>query len=328
MCVSQARIARDAGIKDVWSLDMSEFQPYNLNQAWDLLSTYIEQKRRNAPSRLQKYPEAFETWGLITQLYDAYKANTVHSEPYKQIAKILSRTPMPHTFAGVYNDEGYKILLQDLLVYINKELEMSLSIEPHAEQGKEKRAKTGVLDAGDIERIQKWPHCCTIIENFMQTIVEPAWKDMEELTHVEKWRDKVYYSKDPQSNIKEEPLNPIDYFEYWASVLMWGVYPETMENLYNEISYTPNNPSVPSPGGSSTPDWTFAVYVLRWMVIHDPTVSEENRDAYKTVPLSLELIDKIERLYSETAPDANEFLGEGGLGSLLARLKQLNAQIV
>ena len=119
--------------------------------------------------------------------------------------------------------------------------------------------------------------------NFMQTIVVPAWKDMEELTHVQKWRDKVVYSKDPQSNIKEEPLNPIDAFEYWANV-MCDVFPETMENLYNEISYTPNNPSVPSPGGSIEPDWTFAVHVLRWMVIHDPTVSESQRDLTRQFP--------------------------------------------
>jgi hypothetical protein len=35
------------------------------------------------------------------------------------------------------------------------------------------------LDASAIERIQKWPHCCRVLENFMLTIVEPAWKDME-----------------------------------------------------------------------------------------------------------------------------------------------------
>ena len=179
------------------------------------------------------------------------------------------------------------------------------------------------LDASAIERIQRWPHCCRILENFMKTIVEPAWKDMEELTHVQKWRDKVVYSKDPQSNIKEEPLNPIDYFEYWGSDLMWRVYPATMENLYNEISYTPNNPSVPSPPGSTTPDWAFAVYVLRWMVIHDPTVSESQRDAYKTEKLSVGLIDDIERLYSDMERDTNEFLREGGLRSLLVQLKQL-----
>jgi hypothetical protein len=173
------------------------------------------------------------------------------------------------------------------------------------EQGRDKRVKTGGLAAGDIERIQKWPHCCRVLENFMETIVEPKWKDMEELEHVQKWRDQVYYSKDPQNNIKEEPRNPIDAFEYWASVLMWNVYPETMKNLQNVITYTPNNLSVPSPPGSIMPDWTFAVYVLRWMVIHDPMVSESVRDVYETVPLSVGLIDDIERLYSDTAHDAN-----------------------
>lgn len=179
------------------------------------------------------------------------------------------------------------------------------------------------LDASAIERIQRWPHCCRILENFMKTIVEPAWKGREELTHVEKWRDQVYYSKDPQSNIKEEPLNPIDYFEYWASVIMWDVYPETMKKLYNEISYTPNNPSVPSPPGSEMPDWSFAVHVLRWMVIHDPRVNESLRDAYKTEKLSVGLIDDIEWMYSDMENDANAFLREGGLRSLLVHLKQL-----
>jgi hypothetical protein len=174
------------------------------------------------------------------------------------------------------------------------------------EQGKDKRVKTGGLAAGDIERIQRWPHCCAIIENFMKTIVEPAWKDMEELIYVERWRDQVYYSKD----INEEPRNPIDAFEYWASV-MSDVFPETMKNLQDAIAYTPNKPSVPSPPGSTTSDWAFAVYVLRWMVIHDPAVSESLRDAYKTEKLSVGLIDNIERLYSDMEHDANEFLRDG-----------------
>ncbi len=178
------------------------------------------------------------------------------------------------------------------------------------------------LDASAIERIQRWPHCCRILENFMKTIVEPAWKDMEELTHVEKWRDQVYYSQDPQNNINEDPCNPIDAFEYWTN-LMSDVYPETMKNLQDAIAYTPNNPSVPSPPGSTTPDWAFAVYVLRWMVIHDPTVSESLRDAYKTEKLSVGLIDDIEWLYRDMEHDANEFLREGGLTSLLVQLKQM-----
>ena len=94
-------------------------------------------------------------------------------------------------------------------------------------------------------------------------------------------------------------------------------------NLHNAIAYTPNNPSVPSPPGSTMPDWAFAVYVLRWMVIHDPVVSESVRDAYKTEKLSVGLIDDIERLYSDMDHDVNEFLREGGLRSLLVQLKQM-----
>ena len=35
-------------------------------------------------------------------------------------------------------------------------------------------SKMGELDAGEIERIQKWTHYCRILENFMWTIVEPT----------------------------------------------------------------------------------------------------------------------------------------------------------
>ena len=454
---------------------------HNLREAWDVLLVYTHRNYGNLDMLKQKYPEAFATWGLITQVHDAYEQGTAQSELQKQIAEILSRADMPELFDGFY-DDGDKIFLKDILLYINRELRLyldralrmsfplcvevlvklyarlelgsygrniwernlrqyredkdsvkmmtvvakqlnfwakmqsfswgvhecrekylgsikspdgevdwtrcawlvwcelklqqiyaftpdileqmeewlrereeqvdreanntthevltraagKLRASSPAEQGKDKlwassraeklknkRARKRELDAGDIERIQKWPHCCTILENFMKTIVEPAWKDMEEVTHVEKWTDQVTYSKDPQNNIKEEPVNPIDAFEYWANVLMWDVYPETMENLYNEISYTPNNPSVPSPPGSTTPDWTFAVYVLRWMVVHDPMVSESVRDAYKTEQLSVGLIDDIERLYSDMDHDVNEFLREGGLRSLLVQLKQL-----
>ncbi len=161
-------------------------------------------------------------------------------------------------FNGYYNDEGHRVRLVDILNYIKDLIDIppqtthdllrraagKLNPSTPPEQGKGKRAKTGGLTAGDIERIQKWPHCCRVLENFMKTIVEAAWQGMEELTHVDKWRDQVYYSQDPANHIKEEPRNPIDAFEYWASVLMWNVYPETMKNLQKAIAYTPNNPSV------------------------------------------------------------------------------------
>ena len=107
-------------------MDVSEFEPENLHEAWELLAGYIENRRKFAPSLQQKYRESFETWGLITQLYDAYQANTVQSELQKQIAAILSRAPMQQLFESDYNAGGHKIYLKDLLVYINRELEMSL----------------------------------------------------------------------------------------------------------------------------------------------------------------------------------------------------------
>ena len=60
------------------------------------------------------------------------------------------------------------------------------------------------MDATAIERIQKWPQCCRILENFMGTIVEPAWRDLENTDYVLKWRLQVHYSKDPVNYIKEK----------------------------------------------------------------------------------------------------------------------------
>ena len=137
----------------------------------------------------------------------------------------------------------------------------------------------------------------------------------------------MHYSKDPVNYIKEKLLNPIDAFEYWAGV-MSKVRPGMMQMLYTQLEYRPNETHVPSPPSNMKQDWTFAVHVLRWMVIHDPTVSEALRDAYKTVPLSVGLIDDIERLCSDMAHGTNEFLRDIspvdiGVRSLLAQLKQL-----
>ena len=103
---------------------MSEFQPQNLQNAWDILAYYIKRKRRNADSLHTKFPEAFETWGLIIQLYEAH-GETVPSDLKKQIAAILSRAKMPGIFDGVHNDDMEKIYLNDLLLYISGELHIS-----------------------------------------------------------------------------------------------------------------------------------------------------------------------------------------------------------
>ena len=178
------------------------------------------------------------------------------------------------------------------------------------------------LDASAIERIQRWSHCCRVLENFMKTIVEPAWRGLEKTDYIQKWRMLVHYSKDPVNHTKEKLLNPIDAFEYWAGQ-MWKIRPGMVQMLYDQLEYTSDLPHVPSTPHSKMTDWTFAVHVLRWMVIHDPMVSESLRDAYKTEKLSVGLIDDIEWMYSDMEHDANEFLREGGLKSLLVQLKQL-----
>ena len=58
-------------------MDVSEFEPENLHEAWQVLAAYIDKKRRYAPDLQQFNPQSFETWGLITQLYDVYQANTM-----------------------------------------------------------------------------------------------------------------------------------------------------------------------------------------------------------------------------------------------------------
>ena len=103
---------------------MSEFQPQNLQNAWDILADYIKRKRRYTDRLRTNFPEAFETWGLIIQLYEAY-GETVQSDLKKQIVAILSRAKMPGKFDGVYNDDMEKIYLNDLLLYISGELHIS-----------------------------------------------------------------------------------------------------------------------------------------------------------------------------------------------------------
>lgn len=106
---------------------MPEFQPENLQNAWDILADYIKYTRRNSEILRDTYPESVVTWGLIQQLYDAYKAMTVQSDLKKQIAAILSRAEMPYLLDGIYNDDFEKIYLKDLLLYISGELHISSS---------------------------------------------------------------------------------------------------------------------------------------------------------------------------------------------------------
>jgi hypothetical protein len=77
---------------------------HNLREAWYVLDEYIKKNRGNTDMLQQKYPEAFETWGLITRVYYAYEVNTVQSELQKRIAEILSRGGMPELFDGFYDD--------------------------------------------------------------------------------------------------------------------------------------------------------------------------------------------------------------------------------
>ena len=82
----------------------------------DILADYIKYNRRNSEILQENHPEALETWGLIKQLYDAYKAKTVQSDLKKQIVAILSKASVPRLVDGVYNDDGHKIYLKDLLL--------------------------------------------------------------------------------------------------------------------------------------------------------------------------------------------------------------------
>ena len=56
---------------------MSEFQPENLHEAWELLAyKYIQTKGSYTEELQKRNPEAFETWKLITRLYDTYEADS------------------------------------------------------------------------------------------------------------------------------------------------------------------------------------------------------------------------------------------------------------
>ena len=114
---------------------MWDFQPQNLQNAWDILADYIKYKCGYTDILHENYPEALETWGLIIQLYDAYKAKTVQSDLKKQIAAILSRAKMPQIVDGVYNDDMEKIYLKDLLLYISGERHISSSVSSSEEIG-------------------------------------------------------------------------------------------------------------------------------------------------------------------------------------------------
>lgn len=177
----------------------------------------------------------------------------------------------------------------------------------------QRRERWRVARVARDTRIQKWPHCVALLEVFMR-ILEADWKHMEtsghiqkwkymeESTHIQKWRNHVCYSRDPENHLNEKLQNPIDAFEYWAH------NPETMKILQSQLNYTPDNPSVPSPPSSIMPDWTFAVHVLRWMVIHDPTVDPTLATEYTKEPISIELIDHIEHTYSTIANNKDQFM--------------------
>ena len=64
---------------------MSEFRPQNLHDAWDILDKYIKAHTRYKDRLQERYPQAFDTWELIIQLYDAYNKRTIQSDLKEQI---------------------------------------------------------------------------------------------------------------------------------------------------------------------------------------------------------------------------------------------------
>jgi hypothetical protein len=107
---------------------MSDFQPENLQNAWDLFAEYVDVKLEILDLLLKKSEEARVTWGLIIQ-YDALVANTVQSDLQKKMSEILSRASVPFPFDGVCNEDGEKIYLIDLLGYIKARLATPISEE-------------------------------------------------------------------------------------------------------------------------------------------------------------------------------------------------------
>jgi hypothetical protein len=109
------------------------------------------------------------------------------------------------------------------------------------------------LDDEAIARIQVYPHCCKILERFMQEIVTPLFSqpldpqnprnDQGALDYISSWKEQVTRSKDPKTyfELKLKPRNPIDAFVKWIHAgFDPAAFPYHMQALYAAVGYVPD----------------------------------------------------------------------------------------
>jgi hypothetical protein len=119
----------------------------------------------------------------------------------------------------------------------------------------------------------------------MRDFLPNLWsnKAREELDAIDGW------------GIDEATVGALDRFAYWDNG-MRDVYGETMQKLYNELEFDRDreanvaSPSAPADWGPT--DWTFTVYVIRFVFLH--LLSRSKKETFESRPLSITLLDDME----------------------------------
>ena len=140
----------------------------------------------------------------------------------------------------------------------------------------------------------QYKNCVELLENFMRDFLPILWrnKEGEELDSIGAW------------GIDAETVGALDRFAYWDSG-MHDIYPETMQDLYKKLEFDRDrqanvaSPSAPADWGPT--DWTFTVYVIRFVFLELLTRSE--KDAFKSRPLSIALLDDMEEMMQKADDD-------------------------
>jgi hypothetical protein len=161
-----------------------------------------------------------------------------------------------------------------------------------------------------IARLQAYPKCAKLLETFTKTVIDSKRKRTNDeftenyatLAHAMKgWTETVELSKHPEKAPATLYLrNPVDSFaEYVHSVELQ----EKTVNLYKFLNYDPATapviePPVDSACAQFNIKWTFAVYVLRWMVAEDTTIDPYYKDKIKHHVPNLGVLSEIEATYA------------------------------
>ena len=136
----------------------------------------------------------------------------------------------------------------------------------------------------------QYKNCAELLENFMRYFLPKLWADKkgEELDAIDGW------------GIDKATVGALDRFAYWDNG-MRDVYGETMQKLYNKLEFDRDeeanvaSPSAPADWGPT--DWTFTVYVIRFVFLE--LLPPSQKDSFKSRPLSIQLLDSIENFMNE-----------------------------